>query len=147
MRIHTKLDAREIYEAAGVANADVVGLSQHGSRIADRSFEVHLEGDSNRRPNSGASGAGSGYAATWDQWGAFLGALFWQDPDMLCGSGAKRPIYRNAKDFHHQTARRFDRGMPKDTHDGHRWEFQGVKGERRCSKCKAIQRWPLEVDA
>jgi len=140
MRIHTKLHESDFDAAAEVAKVDLVGIVRHGSRSHDHAFDVHLEGAGTRRPNGGSSGAGSGYAATWDQWGIFLAALYDQDPDMLCGSKSYA-TYENRKDFHYQTARRFDRGWPADYHTNHTWDYDRDAEERRCRRCKAIRRW------
>ena len=90
-----------------------------------------------RRPNGGQSGAGSGYAATWDQWGVFLGHIYRVDPD------AKSWAYRDADDFHTQTDWRFDeQGMPNDAHGDHKWEFV-MPFQQGCAKCSAVKRWSI----
>lgn len=108
MRIHTDtLNVIDLFEAARIARADVTYTAQ-GSKSRDYSFDVHLTGESRRRPNSGKRGAGwsSEHAATWDQWGVFFAVLFDRDPAMFCGT-AKRPTYRDRSHFHWCTDDRF----------------------------------------
>jgi hypothetical protein len=102
MRIHCSNDVTTstIYAAARHARVDVT-ITEHGSRSRDHAFDVKLEGESRRRPNGGASGAGSGYAATWDQWGVFLGFIFDVDPDAKCWA------YDGRSDFARKTRYRF----------------------------------------
>lgn len=172
MRIHSDhLTTADIYQAARHARVDVVteGNLERGSRSRDHAFEVKLEGESRRRPNGGASGKGyaSGYAATWDQWGVFLGILFDIDP------GAKCWAYDGRDAFQARTNERFvapmiDVGVstnynvvngrahhdpsvtvhrlgaaywPDDAHGDHRFTFQGVPREQSCTKCSAKQTW------
>lgn len=166
MRIHTdRLTESDIYTAARHARADVVVLTEHGSRSRDHAFNVKLEGESRRRPNGGASGKGyaSGYAATWDQWGVFLAILFDIDPD------AFTPYDKSGAYFDQRTNWRFRPTVvglgestnyhvvnvvadppyhtlgssywPDDAHGDHRFEFAGVPREQACRKCSAVQRW------
>lgn len=86
-------------------------LEQRGSRSHQFAFEVQLEAserDNGRRAgNSGSYGAMrpeyDGYAATYDEWGWLLAALFALDPAMIVGT-PKSPVYANATDFHDLTA-------------------------------------------
>lgn len=80
------------------------------SRVKAHGFEIQLEAserDSGRRAgNSGSYGAmrpeQDGYAATFDEWGWLLAALYAKDPAMIVGaSGA--PTYLDAEDFDAQT--------------------------------------------
>lgn len=41
-------------------------------------------------------------AATWDEWGHFLAAIFEQDEDAICGN------YNGADDFHSQTKYKYE---------------------------------------
>jgi hypothetical protein len=97
--------------AARFARADVVKLERHGSRSRDHAFDVKLEGESRRRPNGGSSGVeyGSGYAATWDQWGVFLAVLFDLDPNALTPYDSGREAF---------TARTHERFMPTESVEG-----------------------------
>lgn len=136
MRIHTdhltlsNLYSREMYEW-GV----YIHVTEHGSRSHVRAFEVSLEGNGYRK-NTGTSGAGDEYGATWDEWGVFLARLFDLDKDMVCGS-VKNPVYNGVDDFDRQTDYRFVLGqMPEDTHRRHNWKFERV-GVFACTKCTA----------
>lgn len=168
MRIHTDtLSISDIYRAARFARADVVKANHHGSRSRDHAFDVNLEGESRRRPNSGASGAtyASGYAATWDQWGVFLSILFDLDPNMVT------PYYADRDEFNTRTAGRFqpdavagmghssnanvinvtnyrgepihriaDAYWPADAHGDHTFRAAGGYVQK-CTWCSATQRW------
>ena len=88
-------------------------------------LEVQLEAserDRGRRAgNSGSYGASTGwggdgsYAATYDEWGFFLAALYRRDPLMRCAPNFKRDYsqYRDAEDFHHKTGRTYDPSYPE----------------------------------
>ena len=167
MRIHTEtLTAKDIYNAARAAGATVETSSLHGSRTHDHAFEVKLTGNSRRRPNRGSYGVdrdayafevkltgnsrrrpngGSygadrdAYAATWDQWGVFLGLLFDQDTTM------RTPYYASGGDFDYRTDGRFSGLDPENitiplNHD-HTFRYQGVPREQGCTKCDTIQRY------
>lgn len=141
MRIHTNtLDHSDIYAAARAAGATLEVSSRHGSRSHDHAFEVKLTGNSRRRPNGG-SGAygGDDYAATWDQWGVFLGLIFDADPSIVT------PYDKSRSDFHMRTDWRFSDLDPANItipldHD-HHFKFMGTPREQECTKCDAIQRW------
>jgi hypothetical protein len=64
--------------------------------------EVQLEAyerDRGRRyGNAGSYGAGSDYAATYDEWGWFLQHLYDETPTMLAGSPAY-PAYKDREDY------------------------------------------------
>lgn len=159
MKLHTNLSMSDVFDAARIAHADVVDIDQVGSRCRDHGFVVTLEGDSKRRPNSGQrgaggrSGAGTGYAATWDQWGVFFAVLFDRDPQMIAGSSPKSAAYDGRLDFHNKTGDRFtptaaDPGKaddemgvtfwPADAHGDHTFRF--MDGAQRCTKCSAVDR-------
>jgi hypothetical protein len=67
-------------------------LTEHRSRKRARAFEVKLNtyvkepGDGRSWRNSGRYGAGAEYAATYDEWGYFLAALFRKDPALTIPS-------------------------------------------------------------
>lgn len=155
MRIHTDTithqDVVEAVRAAGVVTEVTAwgtevrsvrltdpGVRHHGSRKRDHAFEVGLLGTSSRATNSGIYGAGSGKAATWDEWGMFLGALYEKDPLMFAGH------YQHAAYFHWVTGGRFRDLTPAGQHKNHRWVYQGevLTGSYRVSECKcgALQR-------
>jgi len=140
MRIHTNtLTLADIHAAVNNLPSVYVTVSRHGSRSHDHAFEVSLEGNGYAR-NTGNHGADDyEKGATWDEWGVFLAHLFAKDADAMCGS-AKYPVYRDAADFHYQTADRFadpESGLPDDTHKRHNWT--GGRGVRTCTKCSAEQ--------
>lgn len=139
MRIHSDiLTSGHIYQAVALLPGVYVDISSHGSRSRAAAFEVSLEGNGYQK-NTGQHGAGVEYAATWDEWGAFLGYLFTFDPDMLCGS-AKRPTYADAEDFHQLTGDRFrSLEIPADTHKRHRWDPTDHR-HYSCHTCSATMR-------
>lgn len=119
MRIHVNHDATHIYAALNAAK-DEGGVENsiyfdrfelHRSQTHPRAFEVHLgtdtklPGSKRRPPNSGSYGAGGEFArwaATYDEWGWFLAALFEADPDAKVGN-----IYHGRNHFHEITRYRF----------------------------------------
>lgn len=130
MRLHTNnLTPEDLQRAATVARVDLE-FTTHGSRSAARAFNVTLTGESKHRQNMG----GAGYAATWDQWGVFLGALYDLDDTMTCWA------YSGMADFDYKTGGRFSEGWPADAHGDHRWVV-GVPFVQTCSKCSAAKRW------
>lgn len=123
-----------------------VRFEPHGSRIRARAYEVQLRGTSPRRPNGGGYGpldtASGEHAATWDEWGMFLAAVFAADP-----TATVPRVYDSAEHFHWATGARF-RTLTADRQHrtGHRWEFTGeaVTGlytVSRCRGCDALTRW------
>lgn len=145
MRIHTdRLTMSDLFDAAKIARVEFDRLDQKGSRSRDRAFDFTLTGESRRRPNNRGQGDPDAYAATWDQWGVFLGVLFDRDPKMVT------PYYKDAAEFDYRTDYRFnpdgnDRGRngyePNDMHGDHTFRFAGVPFEHPCTKCTAVQRW------
>lgn len=111
-----------------------------GSRSREFAFVVHLTGTSSRRPNGGTRGAdhSDDYAATWDEWGMFLAALYRVDPQMLAGGSAGRPTYASAEAFHAATGDRFETLTAPYQHGagGHQWEAVG-DGTQACKSCSA----------
>lgn len=153
MRIHTnKVD--EVHRAIWRATRKMVNvrvdIDEHGSRSRAGAVEMKLTGNSPRHPNSGRWGADTyEYAATWDEWGMVLAAVYAADPDAICGS-VKHPVYAGADDFHRQTGERFagiqkgeaPNSLPADTHALHRWEPVRA-GAQQCRKCTATRYAPL----
>lgn len=121
MRIHTNVtDQRVLFDAANVAGVSLMDGTRYGSRSHATAFEVKLSGSSSRPINSGRYGSSnysSERAATWDEWGIFLGHIFDQD------STAKATYYHDADDFHFQTGDRFRTLKREDQHRQHKWEF------------------------
>ena len=98
------------YRAKSAKPRDFIALvsakvSEHRSQTHARAFEIQLFGDSSRGPSSGMDNYGD-KAATWDQWGMFLSALFEVDPAARAG-GAKNPIYIDRDHFHWSTCGRY----------------------------------------
>lgn len=89
-------------------------LSSHNRKGTGSALEVQLEAsesDRGRRSgNSGSYGAMSNgtYAATYDEWGFFLAALYRHaGSDLICGT-PKHPVYADEEDFHFKTGRTYD---------------------------------------
>lgn len=117
MRIHTNLTAEDFGQlvAAPKLKADVYmeRWYEYGSRSRARAFDVILrglhsttrDGTKRRRPNLGASHDRSYYdqwAATYDEWGWFLAALFEADPLARCEG-----TYDGREDFHEKTNNKY----------------------------------------
>lgn len=148
MRIHTSLNYRQMRDVARVSGAPVSfeKLEELGSRTHDRAFEVALSGTGGKP----GFARGDWQAATWDEWGAFFGALYDADIDARCGGSVEHPVYRDAEHFHFKTGSRFRnyaaRGyLPTDTHARHLWEYTG--NGFACKKCTAARPHPIEADA
>lgn len=107
-------------------------------------LEIQLEAaarDRGRRAgNSGSYGAMrpeyDGYAATYDEWGFFLAALYRLDDKARCAPNFKRDIatYYDAADFHEKTGRTYDPAYP-DYVERHGDDYgyrrgRGYKGRR-----------------
>lgn len=104
---------REALAETGLASQGVYlePITQHGSKSRARAFKISLSAEAGRdfngkarRPkNSGRYGAESSYykAATYDEWGVFIRALFRRDPEMKFGP------YDGVQDFHEKTGHRF----------------------------------------
>lgn len=142
MRLHTDtLTSKDLWAALLPGMGFDSDLFQYGSRSRDHAFEVRLTG-SGYRVNTGTHGAGYIMGATWDEWGAFMAALYVKDPLAQWGGG-RHPQYRNATDFHYQTAGRFlvqPGVLPHDTHRRHTWDYDPVDGSQRCIRCTATHR-------
>lgn len=74
-----------------------------GSRSRNRAYVFRLEAlrGSGRRRNSGTHGAEASYAATWDEHGHWMAAVYALDPEARIGP------YADADDFHAQTEGRY----------------------------------------
>jgi hypothetical protein len=132
MKVHSYcITSADIYDAANLARVDVIDLSRHRSRSRTVRWDFHLEGHSRRRPNGGSSGAGTGYAATWDQWGIFLNHLFLVDP--LAHTWADE----SGEHFVWRTAGRFSQlTNPSEGCPDHRWDFAGLGPGYSIFACK-----------
>lgn len=138
MRIHftLPLTGRSAYQAAYAAldeckkagavaeHVSFKALTEHRSGGPGFMFalEVQLEAayrDRGRRAgSSGSYGAMSheydNYAATYDEWGFFLAALYRMDGAARCAPNFKRDsaVYYDADDFHFKTGRTYDATYP-----------------------------------
>lgn len=137
MRIHsdilTNADIDKAMTATGMANVNGQ-VSIHGSRSRAQAFNVLLTGNSTHRPNSGKAGAqNDDYAATWDEWGIFLNALYAIDPNLVT------PYYADANDFHRKTVNRFTTLQWAEQCRSHKWVYDFSLGGHTCKKCHASQ--------
>jgi hypothetical protein len=141
MKIHTDtLTMRQVYaatSASGMRGVTLERCDQRGSRSRARSFDVTLRGNSTRKPNpgTGRNRPDEGeYAATWDEWGMFIAALYLLDPEAIIGQYGSRAVFEEA------TAWRFDDLDATTACPGHHWVFGGPM-IRRCSKCQATNNY------
>jgi hypothetical protein len=137
MRLHSdKVTREDIRAALAQAGAYVPGheIAQHGSRKRARAYDIKLRGSSARRPNF-YDGSGD-YAATWDQWGVFLGHLYRIDPDMIAGDQYTSAAHYNARTFGRFAAP----GMPEDAHGDHKFDSEQPHVQK-CRKCSARTTW------
>lgn len=120
MRLHSNIitstdirDALRAEQEAGriATTVEFKILTNHGSRTHSLAHEVQLSswaqvpGDGRRVGNSGSYGAmnpDGGYAATFDEWGWLMAAIYRADPLAVWGS-VKHPQYSSAEDFHSKT--------------------------------------------
>lgn len=138
MRLHTDhLTAADVHRATAKLPGVYAEVTEHGSRSHARALEVKLTG------NGRVNASNTGYGATWDEWGAVIGALYLIDPGAVWGS-VKRPTYADAEHYHAVTGDRFRDGtLPADTHKQHRWDHvRAVTGVwmSRCNRCSATMR-------
>jgi hypothetical protein len=153
MRIHTDtLRHVDLWDAARLARVEME-VTKHGSKSRDHAFEVHLTGESKRRPNRRGKGGPDEYAATWDQWGVFLSVLFDADDGRTFEPSAPMTCtyYSDRAEFDRRTGNRFnpdgnDRGdetgyWPADYHGDHTFRYNGVPCQQQCTKCSAVQVW------
>lgn len=97
MKIHTdNLTSADLHGALQVTGLSARGVyldwdrpvSVHGSRSRHHRLDFYLIADDShgrRYCNSGNHGAGYNRAATYYEWGAFLGELFHRDPTAIVG--------------------------------------------------------------
>jgi hypothetical protein len=120
MRIHTTIDSWEkisdaltAEKAAGRIASHVYfkTLRAHRSTAKPYAYEVQLgakiRDDGRRAGNTGSYGSMrpeiDDYAATYDEWGWLLAALYALDPWMTVGTPA-HPVYADRENFDHKTA-------------------------------------------
>lgn len=138
MRIHTDLTEGDIRAAGRLAGVGFERLTVHGSRTRPRAFDVILTGLSIHANHWTRSGEYR--AATWDQWGVFLGALYRQDSAMVSA-------YQNADHFVWSTNGRYA-GAAFEPCLLHKWNHEydryQTHGHQTCTKCGAIRRWLID---
>jgi len=137
MRIHSDfIEDLDVRKAARRASVDFTRFDLKGSRSRDHAFDVILTGSSSRNQNMG----GPDKAATWDEWGIFLGTLFALDPAMVT------PYYESADHFDWATGGRYRDGVLRgEAHQNHKWEWTGSSAGgnyfvHEC-QCGAIRRF------
>jgi hypothetical protein len=137
MKIHSDaLDELEIRKAARRAGVYFTKFEIGNSRSREQRFDIILTGSSPRRQNFGDD-----MAATWDEWGIFLGILFDLDPQ------AHSERYESLDHFTWATGGRYADGSltPLLQHATHRWQHSDVVVTNtyyvsEC-KCGAIRRF------
>lgn len=88
MKIHSDtLTALDI-QACVPMGCYLVEISPEGSRSRAHGFTVRLSGSNSRNMQGRAD-----KAATWDEWGNFISAIFAQDANAICGT------YKSHRDF------------------------------------------------
>ena len=134
MKIHSDtLTVEDIHTATREAGmrgvyADVIAK---GSRSRKRGFEVKLSGTNTRLQNPGTSRDRSvEQAATWDEWGMFINALYQLDSNAIIGP------YRFQQHFDEVTYSRFEALTAPYAHGNHKWENRG-DGTSQCKFCEA----------
>lgn len=135
MRLHTNLTEGDIRAAGRLAGVGFERLTVHGSRKRDRAFDVILTGGSIHANHWTRSGEYR--AATWDQWGVFLGALYRQDAAMVSA-------YQSADHFLWSTNGRYSGAffVPCLLHKWqHEYDRYAAHGHQTCAKCGAVRRW------
>lgn len=150
MKIHSDaLDELEIRKAARRAGIGFTRFEIGNSRSREQRFDIILTGSSPRRQNFG----GEDMAATWDEWGIFLGILFDLDPQ------ARSEQYESGEHFTWATGGRYATNSltPLTQHTTHRWQHSDevVTGSYYVSECKcgavrrflARQTWAEFVEA
>lgn len=136
MKIHsdtlTWSEIRDATKARGMRGVYVDKLDLKGSRQRKRRWDVTLSGNSSSLQNFGEN-----QAATWDEWGIFIEALFTLDPDAVIGQ------YESLTDFRRKTGARFRTLEWAQSHRKHTWKPNGDKTS--ICKCGATQDWREEV--
>lgn len=108
MRLHSDILTLADISAALPPYVCLGKYSNFASRSRQCGFDISLTGHGarhTRKKNSGNHGAGDEYAASWDDWGVWIAALYDIDPDMIAGH------YKNRDMFYAQTAFYTPRGM------------------------------------
>lgn len=133
MRFHgDTIKTGDIYDAAKASRVTVVRAGMHNSRSRAQAFDIGLEGESRR-----STMAGTGKAATWDQWGVFIDCLFMADDTLTIPR-----VYVDRAQFDYRTSDRFEDGeFPVDAHGDHTFRYDHTFKHHKCTKCTAAPRW------
>lgn len=135
MRIHTNLPVQQIRPMLdNMPGVTFARFDIHGSRSHRVALEIVLSGSSARR-----SQAGGFDAATWDEWGIFLGNVFRADPRAKVAG-----CYDGRADFLRKTNRRFTNTFGvENQHLNHRWVQGRIIDGQYCAEglCTAIRRF------
>jgi hypothetical protein len=94
-------DLREAFSEADLPHASLTVKGEHSSRSHRTAFEVRLTGDGTQ--NRRRTQDNEDFAATYDEWGAFISRLY--DRDVT----AKIGPYESRADFHQRTCNRYER--------------------------------------
>jgi len=131
VRFHSSfLEDSDFRRAARTAGVGFTRFDLKGSRSRDRAWDIILTGSSSRNQNMG----GEDKAATWDEWGVFLGALFNLDPTAVVPK-----VYEGGEHYHWSTGNRFLRPLSHEMrHRQHKWEWTGrnVTGAYTVHECQ-----------
>ena len=144
MKIHSDILTEKHFhaatDAAGMAGVYVSQLEVKGSRSRKRRIDLKLAGNSNRNQNHGTGNSnrnqnhGTVKAATWDEWGMFINALFEIDPNAIIGQYDGMEIFREVTD------NRFDTLTAPYAHGNHKWINTGANS-MACEHCDASFNW------
>lgn len=116
-------------KSAGMTGVYLTEYEEKGSKSRTRRLDVSLAGTTHRRNNTGVMGAGDDFAASWDEWGMFINALFARDSNAIVGP------YKSYAAFQALTDHRFDSLTAPYAHGDHKWH-QGAK-RVECADCSA----------
>lgn len=108
-------------------------IEEHGSRSRKRRFDVKLEGNSPhfQNPGTGYRSDAPAKAASWDEWGMFIQALFELDPDAIIGD------YKTFRMFEEFTDGRFESLTAPYQHTRHNWFLNRGSMVFECKDCEA----------
>ena len=116
MRIHSSVlkasDIKDIVREVAGGFVTVEGAEDRGSRKRRGAVELRLSGSSNYK-----SQGGDYKAATWDEWGIVINAIFERDCEAIVGQ------YGSLFTFDNCTQGRFDDLTPANQHKRHKWVY------------------------
>ena len=141
MKVHSDILTEKHFhnatQAAGMSNVYVSQLAVKGSRSRKRRIDLKLAGNSNHNQNRGTAKVATWEtvkAATWDEWGMFINALFEIDPNAIIGQ------YDGMEMFQEVTDNRFDTLTAPYAHGNHKWINTGANS-MACEHCDASFNW------